>query len=1094
MQYKVDPDDALRLPSFAPLYALTALVAALLGMDLLLWWFGADAWRSVWGVNLALAAAVIGGARIVYGALVSLLEGEAGADLALAIAMIAAIALGEYWVAAEVVLIAMIGESLEALTFSRTHREIRRILELRPTTVRVRRNGQEVELPASEVQPGDTVVVRPGERIAVDGRVTSGRSSVDESTLSGESLPVDKSADDEVFAGTLNQFGALEIETARVGSQTTLGQVIQLVADAQSRKAGVERIADQMAKLFLPMVLTVAALTFAATNFTAIQAIALGKSVGMWNWMPTLAVLVVTCPCALILATPAAMMAALAWTAKRGVLVKGGYALEQLATVRRMAFDKTGTLTTGKLTVGDVVPLSENSADDVLAMAAAAEQSSEHLIGAALVAAAKEKQLALPGIETFQALPGAGIVATLKPSDGRPWASGEIMVGNARLMRERNIAISDDVQSHLDRLESAGQTTLLIARDDQLQGFQLLGILGVRDTVRPEAADVVRRLRSLGIEDIAMLTGDRPATAAQVARDVGIDRWQAELRPAEKAQWLAAWHSANDRADNNAFVAMVGDGVNDAPALASADVGLALGGMGSPLAAEAGDLVLIGAPLAPLPGLVQLSRQTVRVIKQNIIVFAFFANILGIVLTAWIMPTWSEAWHRRSPIAAAIFHQLGSVLVLLNSMRLLWFESWQTSWFGRTEDSLARGWTDLRDRFDFVQHVWRWASARRGRLGLATAVALIVAYLATGIVAIQPDEVAALQRCGKFLDLLPPGLHVCLPWPWDNVRRHKAYRVLTIDVGMRSAGIDPIPDPDAPATAIEWNAKHNRTGKSLESEATVLTGDHSLVELSATVQCRITDLGQWLFGIRDPNETLRALAESTLREVIATHPVVTHGNQRDGEHAREILTTGRAEIERLVAEQLQDRIDQLNLSVEVLENGVCLQDVHPPLEVVPAFRDVSSAFKERGRMLNEADADYRQKVIAAAGRTAWEQLASGGAEVTEAWWSKLGDDVAGEAAAELRSAEASAIGRQNLAAGEASRFTQLQRAEAIAPQLTQWRLAIEATSAALRGKKKLIFDSSGTGRRHLLLGLPQTLSPSVSALLNSLSQPVDREE
>ncbi|HEX3869609.1 MAG TPA: hypothetical protein VHV77_04150, partial [Pirellulales bacterium] len=233
MQYKADPDDALRLPSFAPLYLLTALVGVLLGSDLLLWWFGFDAWRSPLGVSLALAAAVIGGARIVYGALVALLEGKAGADLALAIAMIAAIALGEYWVAAEVVLIAMIGESLEALTFSRTHREIQRILELRPSTVRVRRNGQEVELPAADVQMGDTVVVRPGERIAVDGRVISGRSSVDQSTLSGESVPVDKGPADEVFAGTLNQFGALEIEAQRVGSQTTLGQVIQLVADAQ---------------------------------------------------------------------------------------------------------------------------------------------------------------------------------------------------------------------------------------------------------------------------------------------------------------------------------------------------------------------------------------------------------------------------------------------------------------------------------------------------------------------------------------------------------------------------------------------------------------------------------------------------------------------------------------------------------------------------------------------------------------------------------------------------------------------------------------------------------------------------------------------
>ncbi|HEX3869387.1 MAG TPA: protease modulator HflK, partial [Pirellulales bacterium] len=437
------------------------------------------------------------------------------------------------------------------------------------------------------------------------------------------------------------------------------------------------------------------------------------------------------------------------------------------------------------------------------------------------------------------------------------------------------------------------------------------------------------------------------------------------------------------------------------------------------------------------------------------------------------------------------------------------------SWFGQTEDAIARWIGGFGRQWAFVRDGWRWAGERRGRLGLAAGAVAIVAYLATGLVAVAPDEVAALRRCGRFLDLLEPGLHVCLPWPWDSVTRERAYRVLSIDVGMRQAAIGPFTDPDEPksavapsgaiasrsatepTSAIEWNTPHDRARQTpLESEATVLTGDQSIVELGMTVQCRIDDLGQWLFGIREPEQTLRALAESTLREVIATHPVVSHDDgSKPAQHSREILTAGRAEIEIQIAERLQERIDDLELGVIVLDGGVCLQDVHPPLDVVPAFRDVSSAFKEKGRMLNEADADYRQKVITAAGKVAWRQLSADGDEVTDAWWSRLGNDLAGEAAAELRSAEAFAIGRENAAAGDASRFAQVQQAEAISPHATQWRLVIDAVSAALKGKKKLIFDSTGQGRRHLLLSVPQTLSPSVSALLNSLSAPqVDREE
>ena len=317
MQYKVDPDAALSLPSFRSLYLLTGLIVLLVGFDLLFWAFGYESLRHPLGVNLSLIAAVIGGARIVNGALLGLLDKDVGADLALAIAMVAAIVLGEYLVAAEVVLIAMVGESLEAMTFARTYREIHKILELRPRTVRVVRDDREVELPIDQAKVGDRVVVRPGERVPVDGTVLDGRSAVDQSTLTGESLPVDKAAGETVYAGTLNQFGALTIRADEVGDDTTLGHVIQLVAQAQQHKARVERTADRMARIFLPVVLFLAALTFLVSNQGAIRA-SIDGGPAHWTWMPTLAVLVVACPCALILATPAAVMAALAWLAKTG--------------------------------------------------------------------------------------------------------------------------------------------------------------------------------------------------------------------------------------------------------------------------------------------------------------------------------------------------------------------------------------------------------------------------------------------------------------------------------------------------------------------------------------------------------------------------------------------------------------------------------------------------------------------------------------------------------------------------------------------------------------------------------------------------------
>jgi Cu+-exporting ATPase len=723
--------------------------------------------------------------------------------------------------------------------------------------------------------------------------------------------------------------------------------------------------------------------------------------------------------------------------------------------------------------LGDCLALGDRGEDEVLRLAAAAEQSSEHVIGRVVVEAARSRGLSPPIAAEFAALPGAGVVAQLPAGAGPDNAApaAEVVVGNRRLMIEREIHVSSAADALLARLEASAQTPLLVAVDGQI-----LGAIGVRDTIRPEAAGVVRELRALGVEQIVLLTGDRPAAAAEVARQLGVDRWQAELRPAEKARWLAEW-----RRDAPTGVAMIGDGINDAPALAAADVGLALAGVGSDLAAEAGDLLLMGEPLAPLPDLLRLSRATVRVIRQNIIVFAFFVNFVGVALTAWIMPAWSEAWMRRAPVAAALFHQCGSVLVLLNAMRLLWFERWPDSLPGRIETALAGlcggAWSALAPLVERGAGLWRWR--RPLAKGLATLAA--AAYLTQVVVFVEPDEVAVVRRFGRFRAALGPGAHLRLPPPWDAVVKEKPARVRTIEIGLRSAE-----SAEGGATQpIEWNTPHAGRGVARRAdEAIALTGDESLVELGAAIQYRIADVRAYRFGVRDPLGVLRAAAESVVRQALAGRPLLAEGQTAGEAPPLEILTTGRGALEREIGERLQTRLDSLGLGVEILPAGVCLADVHPPLEVVDAFRDVSSAFKERERMKNEADAFQRDRVIKAGGRAAWLELSAGDGELTDERWSRLRDRLEGEAAAELLAAEAFAIGKQELAAGEAAGFALIEAAHSADPQLSQWRLHLDALSSALAGKKKLILDAKASGRRHLFLGSPFNAgSPLAPAML-----------
>ncbi len=533
------------------------------------------------------------------------------------------------------------------------------MLDVYPRTTRVIRGDAESEIPTGQLTLGDLFVVRPGERISADGTVIRGRSAVDQAVLTGESMPVDKGEGDAVFTGTVNQFGRLEVRADRLGAETTLGQVIRLLADAHRHRSPLERTADRYARRFLPAVLVASTVVFLATNAPPLwRSISTGDAPA-FDVLPTLAVLVVACPCALVLATPAAILAATARLARRGVLVKGGAAIEALARVDTIAFDKTGTLTEGKPELGDCLAFASDGDDNppaldpdgVLRLAAAAEQPSEHPLAKMLVAEARRRGLDLPQVEDFQAQPGAGILAKLKleETDALP---STLLVGNVRLMKEHGISLLSDVESALVGLDGNGQTSLILVSNGRI-----VGLIGAHDRVRSQAHDVIHDLKHLGLKDLAILTGDRTAAAVAVGKKVHIKQVEAELTPAGKAEWITRCQS------EGRVVAMVGDGINDAPALARADVGLALAGVGGDLAAEAGSVVLMGDPLEALPETIRLARHTVGVIRQNILFFAFGLNAVAVVLAGLRV---------LGPVAAAILHQVGSSMVLLNALRNPW--------------------------------------------------------------------------------------------------------------------------------------------------------------------------------------------------------------------------------------------------------------------------------------------------------------------------------------------------------------------------------------------------------------------------------------
>ncbi len=550
-----------------------------------------------------------------------------------------AAAMTYYDTAAVVITLVVLGRWLEARARGRTSEAIRRLVSLAPRTARVVRDGSDVEVVVDAVLAGDLLRVRPGERVPVDGTVVEGGSAVDESMLTGESMPVEKGPGSSVFSGTVNRAGSFVFRATRVGPETALARIVQLVEAAQGSRAPIQRLADRVAAVFVPIVLAVAAVTFGVwwvLGPDPALAFALTRAV---------AVLVIACPCAMGLATPTAIMVGTGKGAEHGILVRSAGALELLHRVTTVVLDKTGTLTLGRPRVTDLVPAERVNADDLLALAAAAELGSEHPLGEAIVTRAKERGLALSPVSEFQALSGQGVDALA--------AGGRILLGSGRLMAARGVAV-DALEPAAGRLAAAGKTAVYVAFGGQAQG-----VIAVADVLKPEAAGAVAALRRLGL-DVIMLTGDARSTAQAIARQAGIDRVLAEVLPDEKARTITALQS------DGRLVAMVGDGINDAPALAQADVGIAMGS-GADVAIDAADVTLMRGDLGGVVAAVDLSRRTIRVIKENL-VWAFGYNVILVPVAAGVLyPFWGILL---SPVLAGAAMAFSSVSVVTNSLRL----------------------------------------------------------------------------------------------------------------------------------------------------------------------------------------------------------------------------------------------------------------------------------------------------------------------------------------------------------------------------------------------------------------------------------------
>ncbi|HSH36952.1 heavy metal translocating P-type ATPase [Schnuerera sp.] len=590
---------------------------------------------------LATPVQFIIGYRFYKGAFNSLRGGGANMDVLVSMGTSAAyfysiynliVGVHEYYFEASAVIITLIllGKTFEAVAKGKTSEAIKKLMGLQPKTARVVVDGIEKDIPIEKVNVGDIIVVRPGERIPVDGVIMEGHSSIDESMITGESIPIDKEEGDKVIGATINKFGSFKFEAQNIGKDTVLSQIIKLVEDAQGSKAPVQRLADKISGIFVPIVVAIAVITF--IGFYLIHG---NFNTGLIN---AVAVLVIACPCALGLATPTAIMVGTGKGAENGILIKSGEHLERTHKMETIVFDKTGTITKGEPEVTDIITFNAIERDELLRIAATVEKTSEHPLGEAIVRKGEEELLMITEPETFMAVPGKGLKATL---EGK-----KIYIGNRKLILEADMEI-EKAEEELTRLEEEGKTAMIIGIDGEIGG-----IIAVADMIKESSKKAIEELKDMGLE-IYMLTGDNERTAKAIAKKVGIDNVLAEVLPENKAEVV------EDLKEKGKDVGMVGDGINDAPALAAADVGFAIG-TGTDVAMEAADITLMRGDLMSIVTAIRLSHRTMKTIKQNLF-WAFFYNSIGIPFAALGF---------LNPMIAGAAMAFSSVSVVTNSLRL----------------------------------------------------------------------------------------------------------------------------------------------------------------------------------------------------------------------------------------------------------------------------------------------------------------------------------------------------------------------------------------------------------------------------------------
>ncbi|MGA1823688.1 MAG: FtsH protease activity modulator HflK [bacterium] len=954
------------------------IFTCLIGIGLLLNLLGI--YTTVLGIDTAIILTLIGGYNIFWSALSNLWERRISVDLAIAIAAIAALSIKQYLAAGEVIFIMLVGEALEMYAVDKTRSAISKLMELAPKEARVKKDDGEKIIPLPEIRPGDVIIVKSGDRIPVDGKIIKGSSHVDQSSLTGESMPVEKSEGDTVYSGTINQVGYLEISTEIVGEGTILSKIIHLVEEAQEKKAPIQKTADKYARYFVPIILLLAALTYFISG----------------DIVRSVAVLIIACPCALVLATPTAVAAGIGRLAKEGILVKGGVYLEEMGEINSVFFDKTGTITEGKPHIIDIFPVGENTRQSVLGIAAAAEEQSEHLFARLIVEQTKAEGIQYEKADKSEIRTGRGIIVTV--------GSHSVLVGNERLLQEENIILDANFKDKLAEIDKQGKTPILVAKDGKIAG-----VITIADKIRPEAEKVIQELKKLKIQDIVLLTGDNEIVGQVIAQKAGIDHSYANLLPDEKVKRI------KEAQENGRKVIMVGDGINDAPSLSVANVGISMSGVGTDIAVEAADVIFMSGDLTKMGEALKIGRKTVKTIKQNIIWFAVIFNLIAVVFAAtatFITPAW-----------AAVVHQISSLLVCTNSLLLLSSNRIRKDLKQKvyqTGTSIGQWWSGLLEKMH---------ENRRG-ISWATLCVLIGIYLLSGLYIIKVNQVGVEQRFGKLISgSIGSGLHYSLPWPVSKITKLQK-SIDRIEVGF-SSKTDTAAGASTQPIAYEWDIQHRLgTYQNILAESQMFTGDENFIDCDIIVQYKIKDPKSYLFainGVDKVKDYIRCSFGWILRKIVGS------------KHIDEILTTDRAAIEKEAQRLLQSDLDRFNTGIEI--TGIYLRGVHPPLDIADAFREVVNADEEKSRLINEAQA-YANEQIPLARANAVQKLDEGFAYKAE---------------------------KINRGSGEALRFTMMNKNYLNYARLTDKRFYLEAMENSLPKLKKFIMNNKEGGHKSLFL-------------------------